>query len=173
MNELHNINKQSIHNKLSKVHTITKDVELYNCGDIIEILSKNKLSDMRYLNGYLPDEVVVILSTINKKTRKRRFFTLKGLTRYIRFHNIISYKHVCEYFNIEYIDKKIIEYKMELDNMTNIVNDVKSYNTKKLIYWLTGVKVKDVPEYIQAEDVSDYVADCYEDKLKYFNDIAL
>lgn len=134
MDHLLAVNKQAINKKLDAVKRVNDNsCILYNCNDIIDALSDAKVRDKRLINDYGKEYVLVRSIKIKNVSRACRFFTLKGIERYLNEGKIYSYKNACEYFSISDRNKQHDKYKEQLEKCKE---SEEYYNTKKILKWL-------------------------------------
>jgi hypothetical protein len=143
-------NKAALYAKLDNVQKIK---ELYVSNDIIEVLSNKKERDMNMINVYDSDEVQIY--TIKRTTglKAMRFFTRKGLIRYLHEGKLYDYQTACEYFGVQPLDKQAIEYQKYLESIYD--PDVKKYKTSTLLRWLFNKRkmCKELGDYTSLTDV--------------------
>ena len=117
----------------SKVNIISDhDRVRYKCNDIITAISNSVERDKRLINEYEQDEIIVRSTRTNGTLRKCRFFTVKGLERYVHEGKIYSYVNVCEYFNFIPKDKQHDKWKEEVDKC----RQANEFITKKILKWV-------------------------------------
>ncbi len=167
-----NANKVALFAKLDGVQKIK---ELYVANDIIEAVSNKKGRDMNMISSYADDEVQIY--TIKRATglKAMRFFTKKGLTRYIHEGKLFDYKNVCEYFGIEPNDKQALEYKQYLETIYDTTT--KKYKTSTLLRWLFNKRkmCKSLSDYTDIQSVIDLFENSDEiddTKLNYLKNIS-
>jgi hypothetical protein len=123
------VNQRALFTKLDTVRKIDK---LYNCNDIIEILSESKARDMRLINDYDISEVVIKKVFINTQTRRLRYFTLLGIAKYLHEGKIYSYANACAYFSVQPINKEHAKWKKTVDSY--VVDGL--FATGNILKWL-------------------------------------
>jgi hypothetical protein len=138
MDELKKINRYDIFTKLDNV-TI-QDTHIM-CNELIDIVSISKARDRRVINDYADDEIIVQMSKINGKLHRYRYFTRKGLLRYIQEGHIYNYKNVCAYYGIrvrnfehDEFDKLFKNSDKDADNDADNVTN--GGNSKKVLKWI-------------------------------------
>jgi len=149
MEELKLQNKIYIFNKLDDINN--KD-NFICCNDLFNIISSSIASDRRLINSYDKDEVILMWKKNNGKLRNCRFFTHKGLVRYLSEGKIFNHKNVCEYFNVDIIDKELIKiYKYK--------NIDGTFDTKKILKWLFGKRkaCSSLNKFISLEELSEWL----------------
>jgi len=158
LNKLHDINRQFIYDKLDAVQCIERDNQIYvRCDDIFRILSKSIVRDKRLINDYSSDEVITmsieVSSGQSKVIRLCRLFTQKGLHRYIQEGKIISYIHVCEYFNLSVKDSDIIK-------INSCLVDKDLFDTKKILKWVFGKRkqVKQLGATVNIKEFAEWLS---------------
>ena len=170
MDDLHDYNRKALHEKISKVKTIR---DTYRANEMIDVLSSAPDRDKGIINNYDSDEVLIRRIQCKGVTRMTRFFTLKGIARYLHEGRVFSYKNACSFFNVQ--SRDLVKEKLisELDACTE---DNCLYNTKKLLKWLyekrksakilgESCKISDVLEF-----ATDDMIDLNADKIKLLQD---
>jgi len=158
-------------NKLNeeKVIAVLKEITVidkcYCCNEIFKSISNRSLSWNRSLvSKYKKDIDYIIIKTAikSKHINKYRFFTHKGLSKYINETDVISKKPVCKYFGITM--KKIK--KDSLDSFIVKDSDIGSsigFNIK-IIKWLFDKRkrlkqfkdIKIIPADVLKQFILDY-----------------
>jgi hypothetical protein len=115
---LDNINEYNRKVIYERLETCLNIDNTYKCNDVIETLSMMKIRDKRMINEYATDEVILRKIKTSGYMRLTRFFTEKGLKRYLEEGKIISYKTVCSYFKIE---EKNLEYDKLLKELNKCI----------------------------------------------------
>lgn len=158
MNELKQLNRDAIHEKLKTVHKI---VDNYVANDLIDAISTHKERDKRMINNWEDDEVFIQKTVRGTSMRLVRLFTLKGIARYLREGKVYSYENLCDYFNVQAIDKELEQFKKELETIKN--DD--TYHTNKILKWLfeSRVQAKALGAYTTKEKLSKWLNDCPRD----------
>jgi hypothetical protein len=133
MNNLLDLNKKYLHEKLDNVQKIDK---LWVVADIVDILSNQKERDRRIINDFINGDEIVI-QTIKRPSgiKTVRMFTHKGITRYLDEGKIYDLKNACDYFGVHYKDPRLKEYKTYLESIQ--IGD-KKYKTIAILKWLFG-----------------------------------
>ncbi len=140
---LKKVNRDAIYDRLDNLKRVDGCLK---CNDVFNALSSSITRDKRLINDYTEDEVVLKYDLVNKRSVKSRYFTPEGMSRYIHEGKIICYEIVCEYFDINPIDKDIETI------MGFMIND-KTFETKLILKWLFGKKksVKVLKTYVNIE----------------------
>ena len=129
MEEFILINQRAL---FSKLDTCRKIDNLYNCNDIIEILSESKSRDVRLINDYDISEVVIKKVFVDSQYRRMRYFTQLGICKYLHEGKIYSYTNACAYFSVIPINKEHLKWKKTVDAF--IVDG--SFITSNILKWL-------------------------------------
>jgi hypothetical protein len=160
MQEFLDINRNSLHEKLSKVKKVKN---CYRADEVIEILSNSAVRDKRLINNYTDEEVVVLDVKTKGYTRKARFFTKTGISKYLSEGKVFSYINACKFFEVEPedLDKK----KMKEELKKCIVNSEKlTFNTKATLKWL----------FEKRKSVKHLGEECsYDELLKWMNTVVV
>lgn len=123
-------NKIVLHEKIAAVKSIRNT---YRADDLINVLSSAPDRDKGIINNFEKDEVLIRRIQCKGVLRMVRFFTMKGVARYLHEGRVFSYKNACSFFNIEPRD-------LEKEKLVASLNSIKeldgTYNTKKLLKWL-------------------------------------
>ncbi len=114
INSLIELNYNYLKEKLDKCYIIDNN---YNCNDIIECISSKISTDKRLINNFHDDEIILF----KKNNRTQRFFTKKGLIKYINEGHIDNYELTCKYFNINFKNENEKNYNKKLESI--IVNN--------------------------------------------------
>lgn len=169
INSLLAINKKAIFDKLDKVE---KKDNTYKVIDLIAALSTSIDRDRGIVNNYLPDEVFIRRVKCNGILRAARFFTLKGIARYLHEGKIYSYKNACEYFKVEPKDLEEEKLLNELKDMkVNSLDGSVLYDTKRLLRWLFEKRksAKHLGDECSATTMLEYIDSLDEDELMIVN----
>jgi hypothetical protein len=129
MDKLLDYNRQALFEKLRQVQVIDGT---YKVNDIIDCLSSNKERDRRYVNKFEEDEIVIKNIKSKGYIRKVRFFTIRGIERYLNEGKVFSYKNACEFFKIA--PRDLVEEK-ELD-LLKTMYDSDIFQTKQILKWI-------------------------------------
>lgn len=142
--DLSDINTSSLFKKLEGIY---RSDDLIASIQLINIVSSKPQRDKNLISAFDSSEIEIRLYT-NESGYKRniRFFTKKGLSRYLHSGKIFDYINVCKYFEIQPIDKTTQQFEYDLSKMEIIIpkkNRIKSspsklYKTSSLILWLYG-----------------------------------
>ena len=140
MEALLELNKQGLHTRLAKVQHIK---DLYVASDLIDILSNQKERDRRIINDYSEDELKTYKIQRPGGLKTVRMLTKKGIERYLHEGKLFDYNNACSYFSVIPIDKVKQGYQADLESFLSTTNttkkdNVKKYDTKKLLKWLFG-----------------------------------
>ena len=140
MAKLLEINRLAIFAKLDKVRKKEiKATVYYLCNDVIDAISDAKPRDKRIINEYSDDEVTTFNCNIDGMIRVCRFFSYKGICRYVHTGHVYSYVNVCKYFKLEPIDKKDLAMKKEVE----MCKEDGVYITKKILQWICDKRKSD------------------------------
>lgn len=162
MNELIQLNKNAIYDKLKNVHKIADN---YVANDLIDAVSTHKERDKKLINGWGEDEVFIQKTVRGNSMRLVRLFTMKGIARYLQEGKVYSYENLCKYFNIQPIDKELEKLKKELNNIKagngdNIKDgDGDTYQTNKILKWLfeSRVQAKSLGSHTTKEKLTEWL----------------
>ena len=116
----------------AKIDTVRRLDDLYHCNDLINILSDSIARDVRLVNDFTSDELVIRTAWDKTQYRRMRYLTLFGVARYIHDGKIYSYANACAYFSLEPINKQHAKWKKSIDAF--IINDM--FSTKHILQWL-------------------------------------
>jgi hypothetical protein len=153
-------NKKAIFSKLDNIIVETqlydpiqkKERLIYRCNTVIDQISTKPVRDKRLISDYNDDEVICIRSNVDTdKKRKYRYFTIKGLERYIHEGKIYGYNNVCEYYGFTPIDKEML-YIVELFKEGLC-------EQKKLLKWVFGKRKQNIrlPDKITLNEFADWL----------------
>ncbi len=142
------LNKATLFKKLDLVRKVQTT---YMANDLIDVVSESPARDKRMINNYLDDEIMNRRIECKGYLRITRFFTMKGIARYVLEGKLFNYKNVCEYFKIPVIDLNKKKLKEELVSMQ--LED--AYDVKKVLKWLFEKRksVKSLGEYAGILDI--------------------
>ncbi len=127
---LENVNREIIYDKLDNIKRVDGCLK---CNDIFAVLSSSITRDKRLINDYTEDEVVIKYDLIKKRHIKCRYFTPEGISRYIHEGKVICYEIVCEYFDVNPIDR-------EVETIMGFMINENTFDTKAVLKWLFGKK---------------------------------
>ena len=162
-------NKQALYDKIRSVKVIRNT---YRANDLIDVLSSAPDRDKRIIADYEKDEVLIRRTQCKGVLRMTRFFTLKGVTRYLHEGKVFSYKNACSFFGItpkdlekEKLEKELANYKEEDGN----------YNTKRLLRWLFEKRksAKVLGESCSIEKIIEFVNELPEEEREMISDAKL
>lgn len=158
MENLQLLNRTAIHEKLKSVHKIADN---YVANDLIDAISTHKERDKKLINGWADDEVFTQKTVRGNAMRIVRLFTMKGIARYLQEGKVYSYENLCEYFNVQPIDKELEQFKKELETIQN----EDTYQTNKLLKWLfeSRVQAKALGSYTTKEKITEWLNNCPRD----------
>lgn len=134
INLLLDLNREELFAQLNSAYIYSYNGEkVWLADDIIDILSEKKIRDTRLINNFTEDEIVVI-GVKTKVLRLRRFFTLKGIKRYLLEGKLFNVDNAYKYFNLE---NKNLEILIMRQIEKCVVNKKElTFNTKKTLKWL-------------------------------------
>lgn len=143
MEALLELNRQGLHTRLAKVQHVK---DLYVASDLIDTLSNQKERDRRIINDYSEDELKTYKIQRPGGLKTVRMLTKKGIERYLHEGKLFDYQNACSYFSVIPIDKVKQGYLTDLESFlstaekkdTTKKDNVKKYDTKKLLKWLFG-----------------------------------
>lgn len=130
LSSLHDYNRKALFDKIDGVRKIDNT---YRATALIDVLSSAPERDKGIIKNYEKDEVMIRRVQCKGILRITRFFTLKGIARYLHEGKVFSYKNACAYFEIEPRD---LEKEKLSEELSSIKMDNDKYNTKKLLKWL-------------------------------------
>jgi hypothetical protein len=126
------LNVTSLHNKIAAVKNIRGT---YRANDLIDVVSESPERDKRLINSYATDEVMIRRIKCKGYLRTTRFFTKKGIARYVVEGKLFNYKNVCAFFGIEPRDLEREKLEQELADLQDD-DDPNLYDVKKVLRWL-------------------------------------
>lgn len=164
IDNLLDFNKKGIFDKLSKIRTIKiNQLVYYLCNDVIDILSESPVRDKRLINDYESDEVVIRKKYINNVLRECRFFTIKGIERYLYEGKVFNYKNACDYFGVNVKNKQYEKWKADIDKI--LISGV--FQTKTILKWLYEKRksIKTLGEQISTSDLIKWLDGVEDDDI--------
>jgi hypothetical protein len=162
-------NKQVLYEKIRSVKVIRNT---YRANDLIDVLSSAPDRDKRIIADYEKDEVLIRRTQCKGVLRMTRFFTLKGVTRYLHEGKVFSYKNACSFFNVE--PKDLEKEKLEKE-LSNYEEEDGTYNTKRLLRWLFEKRksAKALGESCSIEKIIEFVNELPEEEKEMIPDTKL
>ena len=156
---INEINKTGLHSKLKKAVVIDG---CYKANDIIGVLSNNIERDKRLINDYDEDEVVVKKTKCGHYMRSARFFTQKGIERYLSEGRLFSYENACLFFKVQTKNTNYLKWDKQFEK-------IKECEPKNIKVKSNGIKVKSNDVDSDSDDESDDEADvnvdyCYDNE---------
>lgn len=152
MNDLLEFNKQELFKQLN---SLTKFNNMYRCNDIIELVSQSVARDKRLISDYnKEDEITCCKVPVDGVIRLCRFFTRKGLTRYIHDGKLYNYKNVCCYFEITPKNKSVKFIQRCVSS-----NNPLMFDKKKILKWLFSRRkaTKRLPDQVSYAELSTWL----------------
>ena len=149
---INEINKTGLHSKLKKAVVIDG---CYKANDIIGVLSNNIERDKRLINDYEEDEVVVKKTKCGHYMRSARFFTQKGIERYLSEGKLFSYENACLFFKVQTKNTNYLKWDKQFEKIKEC--DPESDDEQNA--------ESDDEQNAESDDESDEEADyCYDDE---------
>jgi hypothetical protein len=121
-----------------KFDTIDKCGAYWRCVDVLRIASKLYERDLKKLNAYTNDEVVICKKFHIDKVCKFRYFTLQGITRYLsETLELNYYEDLCRYFSVPIVDKDVQRIaKFAIAELYDSKDATRLYDSAALVSWV-------------------------------------